>query len=490
MFKVALNNLKEKAPIVHNISNYVSMRDCANITLAAGGYPIMADEFLEMEDIAARSRGLCINLGMLNEKRLKSILAVCKKMKEYKKPIILDPTGVGTSNFRLLAAKEIVEDIGVDIIKGNISEIKALLNMKTYDVGIDVSYEHCKRYSTFKISRLAQKLSEKVNAVVVVSGEKDIVTDGGKTYCVKNGMSIMSKVTGMGCQCSSLIAALASANRENMLASALTGAVMMGIAGEIAALRMKEGDGYASYGNYVIDAISNMDTDIIEKMKKVEKVQNVHIDVEKLKLYGIADSKCFNSDKELLEVVEIALSKGMRCIQLRDKQRSSGEMMYLAKEVRELCTRYDAIFIVNDYIELAVSVNADGVHIGQNDISLCQARKMLGDEFIIGVSVHDKEEALKAQEDGADYLGAGAVFQTKTKSDTTPISMDEIDDICDNINIPIIAIGGIDERNAVELYNSKINGIAVATAIFGRGDVAFWTEEMMRHANIILEGDE
>lgn len=190
-----------------------------------------------------------------------------------------------------------------------------------------------------------------------------------------------------------------------------------------------------------------------------------------LRLYALTDRSWLDG-RSFKEVLQEALSVGgVTCVQLREKQATSGEKEQLAREAQELCSQAGIPFLIDDDVELAARIGADGVHIGQDDISCVEARRLLGDRAIIGVTAKTLDQARKAQADGADYLGVGAVFPTSTKQDTWTIDHEVLRQICAEVSIPVVAIGGITVENACVLAGSGIAGIAVVSAIFAQKDI-------------------
>ena len=188
-------------------------------------------------------------------------------------------------------------------------------------------------------------------------------------------------------------------------------------------------------------------------------------------LYAVTDRCGFGYD-EFISRVETALRSGVTCLQLREKELEYADFLDEAKTVKKLCSKYGVPFIINDNVALALECGADGVHVGQDDMNARDIRKEAGDRLVVGVSAHNAEEALMAQAAGADYLGCGSVFTTSTKQNVTSLGFDELKKICDCVDIPVVAIGGINEGNILNLAGSGISGIAVASAIFGADDIS------------------
>ena len=191
---------------------------------------------------------------------------------------------------------------------------------------------------------------------------------------------------------------------------------------------------------------------------------------ENMLLYAVTDRK-WTGTKTLTEQTEDALKGGVTCVQLREKNLDSDTFLEEAIAMRKLCHSYGAVFIVNDNVDIAIQSKADGVHIGQDDMELNEVRKLVGDDMIIGVSAHSVREATEAEKAGADYLGVGAAFATDTKSDANTISHETIKAICDAVNIPVVAIGGISKENISELKGTGVDGVALVSAVYGADDI-------------------
>lgn len=206
------------------------------------------------------------------------------------------------------------------------------------------------------------------------------------------------------------------------------------------------------------------------------------IEREKFLLYALTDGSA-KKGEDFFWKIEKALKGGVTLLQLREKNMSVKELTALAKRLKGICQVYDVPLIINDSVETALLSAADGVHLGQGDMDIVKARRMLGNDKIIGVSAHSVEEALTAQENGADYLGCGAVFATGSKANTSPISYDTLSRICGSVSLPVVAIGGINEENIHGLSGIGICGVAVINAIFSKED----TENAARTLRGLIE---
>lgn len=187
-------------------------------------------------------------------------------------------------------------------------------------------------------------------------------------------------------------------------------------------------------------------------------------------LYAVTD-RAWVGKQSLYQQVESALKGGATCVQLREKDLDEEAFLNEAIELSALCKQYGVPFFVNDNVEIAVKCNADGIHVGQEDMEAAQVRQRVGNHMMIGVSVHSVEEALEAVENGADCLGVGAMFSTSTKTDVDILPKETLRDICAAVDIPVVAIGGIDESNISELAGTGVDGVALVSAIFAADDI-------------------
>lgn len=195
-------------------------------------------------------------------------------------------------------------------------------------------------------------------------------------------------------------------------------------------------------------------------------------------VYAVTD-RAWVGKMSLYQQVEAALQNGATCIQLREKELDDADFLAEAQEMAALCRRYHVPFIINDNVDIAIACHADGVHVGQEDMAASDVRKRVGDQMMIGVSAHTVEEALEAVRNGADYLGLGAVFSTSTKTDAGAMSFDTLKAICDAVEIPTVAIGGISPANIMQLAGSGVDGVAVVSAIFGAPDPGQATAQLV-----------
>lgn len=196
-------------------------------------------------------------------------------------------------------------------------------------------------------------------------------------------------------------------------------------------------------------------------------------------LYAVTD-RAWIGKQTLYDQVEEALKGGITCLQLREKELAEDAFLAEAMELKQLCKNYEVPFIINDNVEIAVKCQADGIHIGQEDMDACEVRRMIGPQMLLGVSAQTVEQALKAEQDGADYLGVGAVFSTTTKADAVDVPRSVLCQICRSVKIPVVAIGGINEKNIMELAGSGADGVALVSAIFSAKDIKSECQKLRR----------
>ena len=271
MFKTCLDNVRATCPLIHNITNYVTVNDVANALLAIGASPIMADEPSDAREITKICGGLNVNIGTLNKRTIKAMFASAKNAAALGHKLLLDPVGAGASALRTNTALRLLKKFQFDVVRGNISEIKTLALGSGTTKGVDADIADSVTEGNLEKSvAFAKDFAARNNCVVAITGAIDLVADDGKCYVIRNGRAEMSRITGTGCQLSAVTAAFAVANPDNVLEAAAAAVCSMGLAGELAWERMQEGDGNSTYRNRIIDALFNMTGDELEKGAKYE----------------------------------------------------------------------------------------------------------------------------------------------------------------------------------------------------------------------------
>ena len=261
MFQNMFENVRKNCPLIHNITNYVTVNDCANIIIACGASPIMADDKEEVAEITTICSGLNINIGTLNSRTIESM----------KIAVVLDPVGAGASKLRTKTAMHLLKEVKFAVIRGNISEIKTLAFGSGTTKGVDADVtDKVTKENLDEVIAFAKVFARKTGSVIAITGAIDIIADSRKAYCIYNGHPMMSSVTGTGCQLSAMTAAFVTANPEQPLEATAAAVSAMGYAGEVAHGRLTDMDGNATYRNYMIDAIYNMTPETLEKGAKYE----------------------------------------------------------------------------------------------------------------------------------------------------------------------------------------------------------------------------
>ena len=269
--KKCLENVRKNVPLVHNITNYVTVNDVANILLACGGSPIMSDEPEDVGDITSICGGLNINIGTLHKSSIEGMMCAGKRANELGHPVLLDPVGAGASKLRTETALNIMKEIRLTVIRGNISEIKTLVQGSGTTKGVDADVADAVTEDTLDDAiTFVKAFAKESGCIIAVTGAIDLVSDGDRCYVIRNGRPEMGKITGTGCQLSGMMTAYVTANPERPLEAAAAAVCIMGLAGEIGWSRMQDGDGNSTYRNRIIDAVYNMTGEELEKGAKYE----------------------------------------------------------------------------------------------------------------------------------------------------------------------------------------------------------------------------
>lgn len=464
----AIVNLRDKKPLIEQVTNYVTINDCANVTLAIGASPVMGDGFEEVDQMTMISDALVINYGVINGASLKTMIKAGKTANKHNIGIVLDPVGVGATQFRNEAIVDLLTQVHPTIIKGNASEIMSLSGMNTKSKGVDSSADSLEAIDA------ALKVARDHRCVCAVTGRIDIITDGRYIVKIYNESDLLSYITGTGCMITSLAASFLGGG-ASPLVSAVGGILAMSIAGEEAAIREnEENNGIASYREDVMNNIYKFNQYSIRDLANIE-VEKVEY---KYPLYLVTDEKACKG-KDFYESVEASIRGGAKIVQLREKNMDTRDFFKRALKLKEICHKHGVDFVINDRLDIAIAVDADGVHLGQSDMPIEKAKEILGHKKIIGISAKNMEEALEAQKYGADYIGVGAIFATDTKKDSGLIDLETLKEMTDQINIPVLAIGGIGLGKLGYLKDTGIDGICVISDILGSDEPEKRTRELL-----------
>ena len=465
--------IRKHKPLVHIITNAVAINDSANFVIAAGGKPICGYDTAEVEDITGLCDCLMVNIGMPNDDKNDGILLAVKKAKAKNIPVVLDPVGIGVSQYRQNLVRDIISTGAVTSVRGNRLEIEELIRTNgSFPDSIAVSDDDIELFARDN------------HLVIMATGERDYILGDGKYEVLENGTVWQSRMTGCGCTLSALIAAaLGSCDEDDDRFDCCVDALnSYNEAAEIALYRMnqhrKKGSG--SFRTYLADVIS-------DGFACGEDLR------ESLQLYAITDRDLIGKSdtyNTLEDAVVEAISGGITMLQYRDKNIDDDEFVKQGKILAKIAKYAGIPFIINDRVELVREIGADGVHVGQDDMAVQYARDILGNDYIIGATAHNVREAIEAQRQGADYLGVGAAFGSETKTDARPIDLKEYQAITAEVDIPVCAIGGIDSHNIVDLAGSGIAGVAVISGIFAQADICKASQILYKKSAMFLEGGQ
>ena len=271
MLGVYLDNVRTHSPLIHNITNYVTVNDVANALLAAGASPIMADDPFDAEEITTICGGLNINIGTLNSRTIDAMFRAGRKAQVLGHTLLLDPVGAGASTLRTQTAVNLMHSMKFDVIRGNASEIKTLVLGvgTTHGVDADKADAVSDANLAFMVG-FVKDFARTSGAIIALTGAIDLVADPERCFVIRNGRPEMGRITGTGCMLSAIMTAFVAANPEHKLEASAAAVCMMGLAGEIGYSRLQEGEGNSTYRNKIIDAIYNMTGDTLDKGAKYE----------------------------------------------------------------------------------------------------------------------------------------------------------------------------------------------------------------------------
>lgn len=258
----ALTDLQIKKPLVHNITNYVTVNDCANIILAIGGSPVMADDINEVEDMVNIASALVINMGTLNARTVDSMIAAGKMANKLNIPVVFDPVGVGATPYRNTTAKKIMDEVKLAVVRGNMSEIKFLSGIAVQTKGVDSIADEADG------EEVALKFAREMGTVAAITGKTDIISDGNQVCLINNGHPLLSNVTGTGCMTSALVGTFCGAVNDYFVAASV-GVMCMGLAGELAEKTLSSAEGIGTFRVKIFDQISKLNEDTIMKEGKI-----------------------------------------------------------------------------------------------------------------------------------------------------------------------------------------------------------------------------
>ncbi len=466
-----LETLCQRNPLVICITNDVVRTFTANGLLAIGASPVMSECSEDLKDLIVYASALLINIGTLTPDKVSYYKEAIKLAKTHEVPVVLDPVGCHAGAYRLSVVLDLIKTGSISLLRGNQSEIKAIydalssddtVNNSTAGKGVDGAQVEDSVVIAYRLARL-------INCPVVATGEEDYVSDGTRVFAVPHGHSIMTAVTGTGCLLGAVLAAFLeiyhpfknSLSIGEFLAYALA---YYGLAGESAV--MTSGIKPGSFSVAFMDALYTLDDAMLVSENRIRPI----VVPDQLQVYFVCGTQDTGLNKKrLLEIVEDACRGGITCFQFREKGDGTLEgqqKLELAQQLQQICAKYDVLFIVNDDVELAVAVNADGVHVGQDDMCLEDVRNIVGHK-VVGISIHSIEELHKTDVLYADCVGVGPMYTTSSKPDAQePCGPERIAELqTQGLNLPCVGIGGITIDNAMAVLRAGACGVAVISAI-------------------------
>ena len=466
-----LEILRQKNPLVICITNDVVRTFTANGLLAIGASPVMSECSEDLKDLIVHAAALLINIGTVTPDKVTYYKEAITLAKAHEVPIILDPVGCHAGAYRLSVVLELIKTGAITLLRGNQSEIKAIydalcpddsFDSSTTGKGVDGSQVEDSAVIAYRLARL-------ISCPVVATGEEDYVSDGTRVFAVPHGHPIMTAVTGTGCLLGAVLAAFFGTYNlvkhriavGEFLAYTLA---YYGLAGE----RAVHGSGLkpGSFSVAFMDALYEINDAVLVSENRIRSI----VVPDQLQVYFIAGTQDVGLNaSRLLVVVEEACCGGVTCFQFREKGPGTlegAQKLELAQQLQEICDKYNVLYIINDDVDLAVAVNADGIHVGQEDMRLEDVRNLVGNK-VVGISIHSLEELHKTDVVYADCVGVGPMYTTSSKPDAQlPCGPERITELqAEGLTLPCVGIGGITLANATPVLQAGATGVAVISAI-------------------------
>lgn len=466
-----LETLRQRNPLVICITNDVVRTFTANGLLAIGASPVMSECSEDLKDLIVHASALLINIGTLTPDKVSYYKEAIKLAKAHEVPVVLDPVGCHAGAYRLSVVLDLIKTASISLLRGNQSEIKAIYdalnpddtaNNSTTGKGVDGAQVEDSAVIAYRLARL-------INCPVVATGEVDYVSDGTRVFAVPHGHPVMTAVTGTGCLLGAVLAAFFSAyypckdrlSIGEFLAYALA---YYGLAGESAV--QVSGVKPGSFSVAFMDALYTLGDAVLMSENRIRPV----VLPDQLQVYFIGGTQDVGlNENRLLSVVEEACRGGVTCFQFREKGMGTLEgqqKLELAQQLQQICAKYNVLYIINDDVDLAVAVNADGVHVGQEDMCLGEVRHLVGHK-VVGISIHSVEELHKTDVVYADCVGVGPMYATSSKPDAQePCGPTRITELqAEGLTLPCVGIGGITLDNARSVLEAGACGVAIISAI-------------------------
>ncbi len=460
-----------KRPLVHCMTNDVVQNFTANVLLASGAIPAMVIAKEEAAEFISISNALLINVGTITEEFMQAMTIAVKTAHQKGIPWVLDPVAIGpVLPFRTDFCHELLT-YKPTIIRGNPSEVLALAGEKSSAKGPDGMDDPLSALKT------AQSLAKKLNTVVAMTGNIDYITDGETTYSINVGSEKLTRVTGAGCSLSALVAGFLGAG-ITPLEAATSACFMMAYSGMKADQLMAGGMG--SFSVALLDELSKLSADRLGVDDLNETIQNgsdlssrEKFNADDLRLYLVLEPTLCGGIDGMLTTTQQAVKAGVTMVQLRFEEKTDKGIWYdAALRLKALLKPYNVPLIINDEVDVAIAVDADGVHVGQSDLPPNVVRELLGEDKIVGLSAGNASEILAADQNVVDYLGVGPVFTTSTKLDARAmLGPETLAELVELSPLPLVGIGGIQAGNVESVMRAGVSGVSVVSAICGQQNV-------------------
>jgi thiamine-phosphate pyrophosphorylase len=441
-------HLETKRPIIHFLTNYVTMQDVANMCLASGGRPIMSDDTMEFEEIIPKVDGVVINIGTADQQRFDKMNHVHRIAKEHNKILLLDPVGCSASLFRLNYCIHVLKTGGISILKCNAQEAKALQNEEISPTfcGVDSQTDMGEQHLELAMNLWKKFEVYNLELIVIITGATDYMASSKGIWEVTGGSVLQQRITGTGCMLNSLIITRvcgSNLDRHEVILKALE---CMNRSSQSAAQEIGSLQRIGLYKQHLLDEVAKRNGPIYLITQESEDEQAF--------LYSC------------LPKTELALQSGVSHLQYRVKHKTWEEKLKESRLLQVLARKYGTTFMINDDVKLAKEIGADGVHLGIQDTTIREARLELGPNAVIGATAKTIQQACYAAKHGADYLGVGALFPSPTKKDAIPMNLVTLQSIYDHVPLPLYGIGGITPNLLTQAHTRYLDGVAMVSTIY------------------------
>lgn len=455
----ALERVRERRPLVHCITNVVTIGRVADAIAALGARPIMASAPEEVADVAAQAQALLLNLGTPSADRWEAARQAAVRARQVGVPVVVDPVGCGATTWRTDQLRRLVAEVRPDVVRGNAPEVAALAGLPVpaglRGAGVGVEDRAALADLEGAVLTLAREASRALGATLVATGRVDCVADPERVWTHRSDAPALEAVVGAGDVLSAAIACLMGAGQDAF------GAARAGLTAFAAAAAAAARS--SAPGGFWLALIDSLAGSSAEQLR------------ETVRVYLLADTRLAPGDR-LPDAVSAALGGGVTLVQLRMKGGTTLRQVALARELRARCHAAGVPFLVNDRVDVALASRADGAHVGhlgQEDLAPADARRLLGPRAILGVSVGSAAEAEEAERQGAGYVSAGPMFATGTKGDAGPApGAALLRQVRSATALPLVVIGGITPERCRELFVAGADGVCVGSGILRAPDAA------------------